>query len=378
MIKHEIQNIVIWSNTSQKKKCNEERPQCNRCAERGIECSYEPVRPRQRRARESTVASMAGTSSCRLNSGARLSYLSGHRHSEGSSDDSDGNNTDRHYQEFSRTRAANNPPVVPQGRIWDDLDVAWQTSELGPTSPLDIPSPFSFDTASIMGTFSAAGDSMVMNVLSPISTFSYNFPPNHDEDQGDETLERQRRASMAVFPSGKGAGALVRYGGLEPARQRSMSTSQASRSLGPDLAMIAPSPAVSPLLDFRAPAYAEFSDRPNRRALVDHFCNVLSHLIVFREESGNPFQQLVLPLTARSGIVTQAMYALASAHLEYRGVENGERSMYFHNRAIQGLARLIRQDGQGVDRNELLAAIMLLVYYEVVSLLHTTSTLYGD
>jgi hypothetical protein len=114
--------------------------------------------------------------------------------------------------------------------------------------------------------------------------------------------------------------------------------------------------------------FAEFSDRPNRRALVDHFCNVLSHLIVFREESGNPFQQLVLPLTARSGIVTEAMYALASAHLEYRGVENGERSMYFHNRAIQGLARLIRKEGQGVDRNELLAAIMLLVYYEVVSL----------
>jgi hypothetical protein len=131
--------------------------------------------------------------------------------------------------------------------------------------------------------------------------------------------------------------------------------------------MIAPSPTVSPILEFRAPAFAEFSTRPNRRALVDHFCNVLSHLIVFREESGNPFQQLVLPLTARSGTVTEAMYALASAHLEYRGVENDERSDYFHNRAIQGLARLIRKEGKGVDRNELLAAIMLLVYYEVVS-----------
>jgi hypothetical protein len=61
-----------------------------------------------------------------------------------------------------------------------------------------------------------------------------------------------------------------------------------------------------------------------------------------------------------------AIYALASAHLEYRGVQNAEKSVYFHNQAIQGLARLIEQGGD-VNRNELLAAIMLLVYYEVVS-----------
>ncbi|OIW27670.1 hypothetical protein CONLIGDRAFT_645918 [Coniochaeta ligniaria NRRL 30616] len=353
-----------------KKKCNEERPQCNRCAERGVECSYEPVRPRQRRARESTATSSAGTPSTRLSGGNRLSYVSGRHQSDGSSDDSDGNNNDHHYQEWSRTPASGNPPGLPQGRIWEDLDVGWPNSELSAASPLDISSPFTFDTASIMGTFSAVGESMVdMNSLSPISTLSYNLSPNYDDGQGDETLERERRASMAGFFSGDGPGALVPYGGpiqSNTARQRSTSTSHASRSLVPDLAMIAPSPAVSPLLEFRAPMYAEFSDRPNRRALVDHFCNVLSHLIVFREESGNPFQQLVLPLTARSGIVTEAMYALASAHLEYRGVENGERSMYFHNRAIQGLARLIRKEGHGVDRNELLAAIMLLVYYEVL------------
>ncbi|KAH8906852.1 hypothetical protein BR93DRAFT_978373 [Coniochaeta sp. PMI_546] len=353
-----------------KKKCNEERPQCNRCAERGIECSYEPVRPRQRRARESTATSSTGLSSTRLNGGGRLSYVSGHQQSDASSDDSDGNNNDHHYREWSRVPAAGNAPGLPQGRVWEDLDRNWPNNELGATSPLDIPSPFSFDTASLMGTFSATGDSMVdMNSLSPISTLSYSFPPTYDDGQGDETLERQRRASMAGFSSTDGQGALVRYGGLpqiNTSRQRSMSTSHTSRSLVPDLAMIAPSPTVSPLLEFRAPMFAEFSDRPNRRALVDHFCNVLSHLIVFREESGNPFQQLVLPLTARSGIVTEAMYALASAHLEYRGVENGERSMYFHNRAIQGLARLIRKEGQGVDKNELLAAIILLVYYEVL------------
>lgn len=131
--------------------------------------------------------------------------------------------------------------------------------------------------------------------------------------------------------------------------------------------MIAPCPVASPLLDFRMPAFAEVSDRTNRRALVAHFCNQLSHLIVFREETGNPFQELVLPLTAKSSPVMNAIYALASAHLEYRGVQNQERSLYFHNQAIQGLATMIDYDKKTAEkRNELLAAIMLLVYYEVV------------
>lgn len=135
----------------------------------------------------------------------------------------------------------------------------------------------------------------------------------------------------------------------------------------PDLAMIAPCPVGSPLLDFYMPAFSEFSDRTNRRALVDHFCNSLSHLIVFREETGNPFQELVLPLTSQSSPVMNALYALASAHMEYRGVTNQEQSLYFHGQAIQGLAALIDQKGRTAEnRNELLAAIMLLVYYEVV------------
>jgi hypothetical protein len=140
-----------------------------------------------------------------------------------------------------------------------------------------------------------------------------------------------------------------------------------SKSLHPDLAMIAPCPVASPLLEFFSPTFSEFSDKQNRRALVDHFCNVLSHLIVFREETGNPFQQLVLPLTRGNSPVTYAIFALACAHLEYRGVENAEKSLYFHNMAIRGVAELIHNSSK-VSRNEILAAIMLLVYYECVSL----------
>ncbi|KAJ3559793.1 hypothetical protein NPX13_g9487 [Xylaria arbuscula] len=147
-------------------------------------------------------------------------------------------------------------------------------------------------------------------------------------------------------------------------------------SLRPELAMIAPCPARSPSLEFYIPAFSEFSDRPNRRALVDHFCNVLSHLIVFREESGNPFQQLVLPLSYSSLPVMNAIYALAGAHLENRGVQNPEESLYFHNEAIQGLSRIIESRVK-VDKNELLAAIMLLVYYEVLVQRRRTNIING-
>lgn len=120
-----------------------------------------------------------------------------------------------------------------------------------------------------------------------------------------------------------------------------------------------------PTLEFCPPIFSEFSDRKNRRHLVDHFCNTLSHLIVFREEHGNPFQRLVLPMTGSSPAVMNTVYALSSAHLEYRGVKNVEKSEIFHARAIQELARVIER-GQNASRSELLAAIMLLIYYEVV------------
>ena len=196
----------------------------------------------------------------------------------------------------------------------------------------------SFDTASLM-SFSLPS----LGAASPFRPVLYETREPEERDKAREPCQVVlRRHSMAGPPVA------------------------ASRSPIPDLAMISPSPLRSPLLDLNFPVFSEFSNRPNRRALVDHFCNVLSHLIVFREESGNPFQQLVLPLTKRDSPVTNAIFALASAHLEYRGVENPEKSVYFHNQAIQGLAKQIEYGGT-VERNEVLAAIILLIYYEVVS-----------
>lgn len=145
---------------------------------------------------------------------------------------------------------------------------------------------------------------------------------------------------------------------------------EASRSTSNDssLAMVASTSSAPPFpaVELVMPAFAEFSPQTNRRALIDHFANVLSHLIVLREDEGNPFQQLVLPLSQKSPVVLNAVFALASAHMEHRGVRNNEKSIHFHNQAIRGLSSMIAK-GCVSRRNELLAAIILLVYYEVVS-----------
>ncbi|KAI1106405.1 hypothetical protein F4804DRAFT_42325 [Jackrogersella minutella] len=269
-----------------KKKCDEKRPQCARCAEKDLDCTYEAVKPRQRRRKDPSLCGFAQN-----NDGARESVLYDYQWREAMSDE------------------------ISESDCFSPIDTKFAAI-----------SPMNFSTASEIA-------------LSPIDTTTTTY--DYDTaDSGNQIIDIVRKNS-------------------------SIDVVSQARSQQPDLAMIAPCPVGSPTLEFVLPTFSEFSNRPNRRALVDHFCNILSHLIVFREESGNPFQQLVLPLSHRSLPIMNAIYALASAHLEYRGVETSEKSLYFHNKAIQGLARLIEQEGK-VDKIELLAAIMLLVYYEVL------------
>lgn len=291
-----LREVNLLLTTSQKKKCDEVRPSCSRCAERGLDCSYEAVRPRQRRKRNSNASSTVASQLDR-----RLSFASTRRWSVGS--------TGSAHHDWYHYHA----------------DTKGEPDHL--ISPLD-------------GTFDSIS-------LPTISDLSCSFSPGTIAESAVEFEEDDQA---------EGAGTSAMSRAVVP-----------HVSKPPDLAMIAPCPVGSPLLDFYIPAFSEFSDRTNRRALVAHFCESLSHLIVFREESGNPFRELVLPLTAKSSPVMNAIYALSSAHMEYRGVTNQEQSMYFHGQAIQGLAALIDQKAKTAEnRNELLAAIMLLVYYEVV------------
>ncbi|KAI1754953.1 hypothetical protein F4782DRAFT_492223 [Xylaria castorea] len=261
-----------------KKKCDEKRPQCSRCAERGADCAYEAIKPRQRRKRDSQ-------SNFRIDTSLECISLG-------------------EYE-------------------WEEQAVTPCSSEY--LSPIE------------MRLGLSPSSHILTDTSSDLSSPSYETEIDNRQCQNRQIVRRESYARV----------------------------SSSTRSLPPELAMIAPCPVGSPTLEFCIPTFSEFSDRPNRRALVDHFCNVLSHLIVFREESGNPFQQLVLPLSHNSSPIMNAIYALASAHLEYRGVRNTEKSLYFHNQAIQGLSRVI-ENQEKVNKTELLAAIMLLVYYEVL------------
>ncbi|MCJ1255073.1 hypothetical protein MMC24_002889 [Lignoscripta atroalba] len=140
--------------------------------------------------------------------------------------------------------------------------------------------------------------------------------------------------------------------------------SRASSYPDPASAFISPASAGSPY-DFNIPAFSEFTTRESRRGLLDHFCNVLSHLIVFKEDSGNPFRQLVLPMAQKSPPLLNAIYAISTAHLEHRGLQVEEKALDLHSKALQGLANLIAHKDEG-NRDEVLAVIILLLYYEVV------------
>lgn len=333
------------TDTKQKKKCDEKRPECSRCTEHGVSCIYETIKPRKRRKGDLAAPPISTTAGSQPNS--RPAYLPEARRLSTASFDGSVYSVDHSTYSADGDRSA----FRGRGRLLSMTDFD-DPIILSPTVDSN------FDRISLVDFSPVSFEAPSQDSLNSSSKPHEETAP--EDTEGPEE-GRPNPAVVLGYPQQRPrtAGALI----IPP---RGSTSTGPRTSLHPHLSMIAPSPLTSPLVEFHPPSFEEFSDRPNRRALVDHFCNVLSHLIVFREESGNPFQQLVLPLTQKSSPVMNAIYALASAHLEYRGVENQEKSILFHNRAIQGLARLISLNNKA-NRNEILAAIMLLVYYEVVS-----------
>lgn len=69
-------------------------------------------------------------------------------------------------------------------------------------------------------------------------------------------------------------------------------------------------------------------------------------------------------MARKSPPLLNAIYAISSAHLEHRGLQVEERALDLHSKALQGLANLIANKDEG-NRDEVLAVIILLLYYEV-------------
>ncbi|KAF4119533.1 Pfam:DUF3468 [Geosmithia morbida] len=312
-------------------KCDEARPRCSRCEEQDQPCVYEAIKSRQRRRRESLSANTAySTTQADVSANQwqqqqqqqLQQQLPRHGHRSQCREQKSPELWEMHTPTVNGTDCMPFRAPTPTRNVLEEMEsllpwAVYDTAALGALTPL---TPASFDMHSVDGQSAMDGNEM-------------------NSDDVEEIIRRGSTAGSTMAP-------------FEHAQLR---CEQQDQFLPP-----------LPTLEFCAPAFAEFSERKNRRHLVGHFCNVLTHLIVFREEYGNPFQQLVLPLSETSPVVMDTIYALSSAHLEFRGVQNIEKSEHFHGKAIQGLARLIEK-GKSANRNELLAAIILLVYYEVVS-----------
>ncbi|KAI9820514.1 MAG: hypothetical protein M1832_003705 [Thelocarpon impressellum] len=315
-----------------KKKCNEERPQCDRCMERGLKCQYEPVKPRKRRRTTTAIE-----------------------------------------QDQQRARSVTSDPGPqtgfhngPHGPIPNGVRSVLADFRHHSSSSSNLDDPWDDESGS-------AYDSPNSSVGELILDGGDGLPPLHELDEPIQcaTPVLPSSCTSADFrhaPTTAGPPLSADYGRARFSRSPTTGefvppSSRADGSFSDHLGGMTPTITSSPI-DFHSPAYSEFSQRKNRQVLLDHFCSGLSHLFVFKEEPGNPFRDFILPMATRSLPVMNAVYAVSAAHMEHRGIDNEERSLDFHSRTLQGLAHLIAD--QKTTRDEALAVIILLLYYEVV------------
>ncbi|KAI9701102.1 MAG: hypothetical protein M1836_001771 [Candelina mexicana] len=311
------------SRAEKKKKCNEERPQCDRCQERGLKCEYEPVKPRKRRRTMSALEqeSRPATSVPGQPKGLMRDRIQALRH-----DSSSGS---------SILSASPTPPLPALAGEYE-----WSDSGRSAFSPSSV--------SSCSDPIQDLDATLPLPPLDPLERFTNEglglkaSSPHHTNGHTHEDYDEEIPTTRDLL-------------GSAPAR---------TRSAYQDLSLIAPPLHGSPI-DFGSPPFMEFSEKPSRRALMGHFCNVLSQLMVFKEDAGNPFRQYLVPMAASSAPILNALLAISSAHLEHRGFQTEERALDLHSASLQGLARIIA-DNDKSNRDEVLGVIMLLVYYEVI------------
>jgi hypothetical protein len=122
------------------------------------------------------------------------------------------------------------------------------------------------------------------------------------------------------------------------------------------------------LSDLESPAFMGNTEHRRRGDLIDYFCNVFSHLLVFSdtEDVRNPLRKMIPQPSFTNSPLLDILLAFSSSLLEHGDIPSEEKSLHFHNKALQGLGKLI-DDFEETNKEEVLSTIMLLVYYEIVS-----------
>ncbi|KAI9808212.1 MAG: hypothetical protein M1825_004669 [Sarcosagium campestre] len=314
-----------------KKKCNEERPQCDRCMERGLKCQYEPVKPRKRRRTTSAIEQEEQRArSVTSDPGPQTGYQSGFRAAVPGA-----------VRNVLHDFRQNSSGSSNLDSVWDD------DGHSGFASPVSSVADLMLDGVDGLPPLHELDERMGPNGGMPVSCTAADF-----------TLPSTAASPTIAgnFTRSPTSSEMMNLHGGHSYPELSIATPTSNHS---SVEFVKSPYGVSP-----RPPIVEFSPRPNRRVLIDHFTNVVCHLLVFKEDNGNPFQQYILPMATRSPPVMNAIYGLSAAHMEHRGLENEEKSLDFHSRTLQGLAHLIND--QRTSRDEVLAVIMLLVYFEIV------------
>ncbi|KAK1700973.1 fungal-specific transcription factor domain-containing protein [Colletotrichum godetiae] len=297
-----------------RKKCSEERPQCLRCVQAGIVCTYEPIKKRKRRTSARLVDAQDSMAS----------------------DDSNSPTGNTNCQTSPDTNIVTPPDVFQLG--------AEETR-----SP----------TSAVESSYSASIDSAFAFPEDLDDTGSYDFgyeapQPYEDGFKLMADLGCQKSADVHLPLS---------LATVEQSFQQPVEDSFFSASFNISWNEQPWSTASPPLLDLLPPPYHATPDCPEDTGLLDHYSKVMLPTMGFVDGVANPFEQHILSLSHRSSAVRSAIYALASAHREYAGLETTEGSACFHERAVAGLSAII-EDGDGFE--EALATIILLIQYDLV------------
>ncbi|KAK1572868.1 fungal-specific transcription factor domain-containing protein [Colletotrichum navitas] len=297
-----------------RKKCSEEHPRCLRCVQAGVDCVYEPIKKRKRRASTKPIE-MQDTAA---------------------SDDSDSPVTKSGIR-TSPDAYILTPPDMPQAGAEDSLSPSTSvgnslSASIGSILPLydDIENVYTYELG--------YGDS---DMYESEYTAVTDMSPHQKPSDGHLPF------SLVTLDDGL--------------QSPDHSFFAASLDTWNEATWTTISP---PLLNLLPPAYHGVSDCPEDTGLLEHYSKVMLPAMGFKEDGKNPYEQYIIPLSQRSSAVRSAIYALASVHREYIGLENTEGSASFHERAVTGLSAII-EDGDGFE--EALAAIILLLQYDLLT-----------
>ncbi|KAF9875053.1 hypothetical protein CkaCkLH20_07319 [Colletotrichum karsti] len=296
-----------------RKKCSEERPHCLRCVQAGVTCVYEPIKKRKRRASVKSAQT----------------------------------------QESIESDDSNSPTGTTDQQTSPDTNILTPPDVGQPTIDLAFSSPGSTDNC-----FSTSIDAIL-----PICE---DFDGPYEYDMAYEDAEAGTGDFTTVTEIGS-----YQKGDIElqlplttmDGSVHSMDDSFFSASL--DMSWNEPSWSAgsSPIMNLLPPSFHNVPDCPEGTGLLDHYSKVMLPTMGFKEGSSNHYEQHIIPLSNRSSAVRNAIYALASAHREYAGLESTEGSAGFHERAVAGLSAII-EEGDGFE--EALATIVLLLQYDLL------------